>query len=147
MKIEDPAVAELLSLAAMTLATTGADGAPHAAPVYFATDAELIFYFFSDPDSQHAQDLEHCPEAAAAIYPECHGWEEIRGLQLRGQARRLETGQAWEAAWQVYTAKFPFVLAMRDLIAKSEFYALRPRWIRLVDNRRGFGFKQEWGSP
>jgi len=147
MQIDDPALAELLSLAAMTLATVGADGAPHAAPVYFATDAKLNFYFFSDPGSQHAHDLARCPQAAAAIYPECYGWQEIRGLQLRGEARRLEVGPAWEVAWQVYSAKLPFVLAMRDLIAKSEFYTLQPRWIRLVDNRRGFGFRQEWGVP
>ncbi len=139
--------ADLLSLSTMTLATTGADGDPHAAPVYFAADTDLTLYFFSAPDSQHGQDLRHNPRAAAAIYPECFGWEDIRGLQLRGLVMRLDRGPAWEAAWAVYVAKFPFVAALKVIVAMNELYAFRPRWIRLVDNRRGFGFKQEWALP
>jgi uncharacterized protein YhbP (UPF0306 family) len=128
----------------MTLATTGPDGQPHAAPVYFAADEALRLYFFSGEDSRHGQDLAADPRLAAAIYPECFGWQAIRGLQLRGTARPVPPGAEWEAGWQCYTTKFPFVVEMKEAVASTRLYIFVPQWVRLVDNRQGFGFKQEW---
>jgi uncharacterized protein YhbP (UPF0306 family) len=131
----------------MTLATVGAEGAPHAAPVYFAAEAGQRFYFFSDPASQHAIDLAQNPRAAAAIYPEVSGWTEIRGLQLRGAVQAVPTGPDWQAGWACYQAKFPFVAALKPLVARNQLYVFTPNWLRLVDNRQGFGYKQEWTLP
>jgi hypothetical protein len=139
---------DLLQLSTMTLATANAAGAAHAAPVYFAACQNpalpLELYFFSAPDSRHAQDLAASPHAAAAIYPETMGWEDIRGLQMHGMVRQLSAGTAWDAAWLVYLEKFPFTGEMKAVISRNLLYALCPSWVRLVDNRQGFGFKQEW---
>ena len=144
---------ELLSLSSMTLATTGLTGQPHAAPVYFAAHPtrtgdeaipSLSFFFFSDPQSQHGKDLAQDRRAAAAIYPECQDWQEIRGLQMRGQVLELKDESQWERAWKIYQQKFPFVAGMKEIVARNRLYAFIPDWLRLVDNRRGFGFKQEW---
>lgn len=134
----------LLSLSTMTLATRAADGAPHAAPVYFAADDDLRFYFFSEADSQHAQDLAIDPRAAAALYPEATGWQDIRGVQLRGLAKPVGGGPQREAAWERYKAKFPFVQSLKSIVARNELFVFVPHWVRMVDNRLGFGFKQEW---
>ncbi len=131
----------------MTLATTGADGEAHAAAVYFAAAEDLKLYFFSAADSQHSLDLKLHPQAAAAIYPQATGWQAIRGLQLRGRAEMLPPGAEWQAAWEVYAGKFPFVKALKAIVLSNALYAFTPRWLRLVDNRRGFGFKQEWDLP
>jgi uncharacterized protein YhbP (UPF0306 family) len=147
MSVKDSAVSELLGLATMTLATTGADGEAHAAAVYFASSEDLTLYFFSAADSQHSQDLVHHPQAAAAIYPEVSGWQAIRGLQLRGRVAPLARGEAWQSAWELYAGKFPFVKDLKSIVASNRLYAFTPRWLRLVDNRRGFGFKQEWELP
>lgn len=128
----------------MTLATCSREGGPHAAPVYFAAGEGLRLYFFSEPDSQHGQDLEHDPQAAAALFPETTGWQDIRGLQLRGLARTVPLGAEWEAAWGLYLEKFPFVSELKKVVARNTLYAFIPHWARLLDNRRGFGFKQEW---
>ena len=128
----------------MTLATSDQAGEPHAAAVYFASDDELNFYFFSDLQTQHGQDLALRPQCAIAIYPECQDWQDIRGLQLRGEVRPVQPGPEWEHAWAVYRSKFPFVSEMRELVAQNQLYVFIPTWVRLVDNRRGFGFKQEW---
>jgi hypothetical protein len=135
---------ELLDLAAMTLATMNEAGEPHAAPVYFAAGADLRLYFFSSPDSRHGQDLARSPQAASAIYPECFGWQEIRGVQMHGIVHKIEPGADWEHAWELYRAKFPFAAALGSEIARNALYAFTPHWIRLVDNRRGFGYKREW---
>ena len=138
---------DLLSLSTMTLATSGVYGSPHAAPVYFAADQALHLYFFSDPDSLHSRHLAENPRAAAAIYPECHDWRDIRGLQLHGQVHPVPPGPEWDAAWELYAAKFPFVSELRLVVEVNVLYGLTPGWVRLVDNRRGFGFKQEWDLP
>jgi uncharacterized protein len=145
--VNQRALAELLAVSTLTLATTGPGGEPHAAPVYFAVAGELRLYFFSDPHSRHSQDLDGDPRAAAAIYPECEGWQDIRGLQLRGEVWPVVPGAEWDQAWKAYLQKFPFVGKLQAVVARNQLYVLRPEWIRLVDNRQGFGFKEEWTLP
>jgi 4-hydroxy-3-polyprenylbenzoate decarboxylase len=135
--------AELLALPAMTLATASEDGAVHAAAVYFAAGPDNCLVFFSEPDSQHARDLAANPQAAATIQPQVSAYTEIRGLQLRGRVRPLAPGPEWEQAFALYQAKFAFVAGLADVLAKNTLYQFTPGWIRLVDNRRGFGFKEE----
>lgn len=135
---------DLLELPALTLATTGETGEPHAAAVYFAADQRLDLYFFSAPSSQHSLDLARDPRAAVSLYIESRSWQEIRGLQMRGIVSQVEPGSSWEQAWRLYLAKFPFVSEMQAEVARTRLYLFRPDWIRLFDNRKGFGYKQEW---
>jgi hypothetical protein len=137
-------ITEFLLISTLTIATSDQGGEPHAAAVYFVADQALNIFFFSDPLSQHAQDVVQRPQAAIVIYPDCQDWQEIRGLQMRGEVRPIDPGVEWESAWLNYINKFPFVSALRELVARNQLYAFSPDWIRLVDNRRGFGFKQEW---
>ena len=140
-------VSDLLSVSTMTLATSGGSGEPHAAPVYFVAGENRTLYFFSDPESQHSRDLAQNPRAASAVYPESFDWQDIRGLQMHGEVYPVPAGAEWEAAWRVYAAKFPFVIALKAVVARNRLYAFAPHWIRLVDNRRSFGFKKEWSVP
>jgi uncharacterized protein YhbP (UPF0306 family) len=135
---------DLLQITTMALATTGEGGEPHSASVFFAADERLFLHFFSDPGSQHSVDLAREPRAAVTFYPEDQRWQEIRGLQMRGAVYSTRPGPDWEHAWRVYSAKFPFVTELKDVVARNQFYAFVPGWIRLVDNRRGFGYKEEW---
>jgi uncharacterized protein YhbP (UPF0306 family) len=63
---------------------------------------------------------------------------------MRGEVRAVETGLEWDAAWKIYTAKFPFVSELKAVVERTRLYVFEPHWVRLVDNRQGFGFKQEW---
>jgi len=132
------------SVSAMTLATTDERGNPHATPVYFVADEDFHLYFFSEIKSIHCQHVAQNPHAAAAIYPESQGWRDIRGLQLRGEVRLVESTQEWNSAWARYQGKFPFVRALKAVVAQNHLYVFIPSWIRLVDNAQGFGYKQEW---
>jgi len=145
MDKQDTDYTELLDYTTMTLSTADPDGQPHAAPVYFAAQTgPLRLYFFSDPSSQHIQDAMASQRAAAAIYPACYDYQDIRGLQLHGLVRLVERGAEWDLAWDLYQAKFPFVRHLKPVVARNSLYVFSPSWVRLVDNRRGFGFKQEW---
>lgn len=136
-----------------TLATTGPAG-PWAATVFYASDARLRLYFVSDPRTRHGRDLDGHPEAAAAINADCPDWTDILGLQLTGSTTTC-TGRDREQALDLYLAKFPAVRALieqpgsadaaviAERLAAATLYCLTPRWIRLIDNGRGFGFKEE----
>jgi uncharacterized protein YhbP (UPF0306 family) len=141
--------AELLALPLVTLATVGADGAPHAASVYFAADADaeggsLHLYFFSSAASQHGRDLAANPAAALTLSPVVEGWRDIYGMQMRGEAHPVPAGPQWEHAFQLYLARFPFAARLKQVIARNTLYVFTPQWLRLVDNSRGFGFTEEW---
>ena len=137
--------ADLWDLPAMTLATVGANGAPHAAAVYFAADEDRRnLYFLSSAGSQHSQDLITRPHAAAEIHPLVESWQEIQGLQLHGKVHAIPAGETWEQAWARYLVKFPFTGNLKDIVAKNSLYTFRPDWIRLIDNRLGFGHQEEW---
>ncbi len=141
---EDEAVLELLSISTMTLATSSRAGESHAAPVFFAAEADLHLVFFSDPDSVHVRHAIEDPRMAAAIYPVVTDWTRIRGLQVVGTFAPIPSGAAWDAAWDAYRRKFPIVAELAEIVEGNWLYGLRPGWIRLVDNRRGFGYRREW---
>jgi 4-hydroxy-3-polyprenylbenzoate decarboxylase len=144
-KPQETTMTETWQQPAMTLATTGADGFPHAAAVYFASDEEQRrLYFFSDPNSQHGQDLTIRPQAAAAIYPPEEHWQAICGLQLRGEVHPAAPGEEWEEGWRHYLVKFPFVGEMKEILEKNALYVFQPNWGRWIDNRQEFGHKEEW---
>lgn len=135
---------DLLALNTMSLATSGIEGEPHAAAVYFSASPDLDFYFLSESSSQHCRDLAVNPLAAVTIQAEYNRWQDIRGLQMRGRVKKIKSGEAWQGGWETYRQKFPFVNGLASLLLRHHLYVFNPTWIRLVDNRRSFGFKQEW---
>jgi uncharacterized protein YhbP (UPF0306 family) len=135
-----------------TIATTGPAG-PWAAAVFYASDPELRLYFVSDPRTRHGRDLAADPSAAATIHPDCSSWRQIRGLQIDGRVALLG-GHERADGLALYLARFPEVQALaREPGDKDEqriarrldtagLYRLTPVSIRLIDNTRGFGFRQ-----
>jgi uncharacterized protein YhbP (UPF0306 family) len=127
----------------MVLATRMPDGTPRATPVFFATDESLRLIFLSDPQSVHSRNLTASPHASAAMYPEEGDWRRLRGVQMTGRARVLDGAEA-DAARRTYARRFPFVAELASAMAATRICAFTPSWVRLIDNRRGFGFQQEW---
>jgi uncharacterized protein len=142
---DDPAIRELLTaVSTMTLATVDPQGEAHASPVFFAADDNGRLYFFSDVTSAHARYAERSSRIAAAIHRETHDPDAIHGLQIHGLMRRVEQGADRDRAWSAYRERFPFIHRYASLVNRSALFVIEPDWIRLVDNRRGFGFKREW---
>jgi uncharacterized protein YhbP (UPF0306 family) len=120
----------------MTLATADADGTPHCASLFYAYDPDRnVFVFASDPDTVHARQMAVRPETAAAIHLETETVGKVRGLQLHGRVRKTE---AKEDAG-VYFSAFPYARVMRPVLWRFE-----PSWMKLTDNRLGFGKKLVW---
>jgi len=129
----------------LSLATVDAAGLPHAASLFFAEEENLSLIFVSEPTVLHSRNVASQPRVSATIAADGQLWQGIRGVQLEGGCALLSEAEA-QAAWEVYGAKFPFVKQDETLarrLRESGFYRIRPAWIRLVDNTRGFGFKEE----
>ncbi len=135
----------------LTLATIAPGGAPSAAAVFYAADAELNLYFLSEAGTEHVENMHARPLVAATIQADGQAWRQIRGLQLRGTAERVP---AQELAHAVATfgraqdflagalAGGPGPLVLAGPLARAGFWVIRPVWLRLVDNTVRFGFKE-----
>lgn len=132
-----------------TLATAGA-GRPWAAAVFYAS-RDLTLYFVSDPASRHCRNLHDHPTAAVAIHENYDDWRQIQGVQLEGTVDAVPANEL-PGALRAYSAKFPFVKEMltpqglfrvRGRTLTARFYRLSPMRILLLDNRRGFGHREE----
>lgn len=127
----------------MTLATVDSEGQPQAAALFFAMEADGSLIFVSGAKSRHGLNLAADSRAAVTIHGETWDWREIAGVQMEGEVSLVPAGTSWERAWEVYKAKFPFVVEFEDEASRSEFYRFVPEWIRLIDNRVQFGHKEE----
>ncbi len=71
----------------LTLATTNADGSPHACDLFF-THEDSTFYFLSDPKTRHVNFLRDA-RVSATIHGASQGWQDIRGAKSSGKCRAL----------------------------------------------------------
>lgn len=142
MELEDRVCRYLEGHDVLTLATVDEVG-PWATPLFYVSDDALDLFFLSDPTTRHCQAIARNPKVSAAIHGEFTAWTDIRGLQLEGRAHPVDDEQADERIFARYTAKFPFALPLISLDGPHRFYRIRPRWLRLIDNSRGLGFKEE----
>lgn len=161
MKLPSHIRAFLQSHDTLTLATTGPDGRPHAAAVFYALDESDRLLFLSAQTSRHSQNIVHTAQVAGTVQADGQRWSEIRGVQLEGTARLLEEAGEVAAGATAYLARFSFLLEFKSLLQShsspangltgihralqdSRLYELRPRWVRMIDNTRGFGHKEEY---
>lgn len=136
-----------IAIEPMTLATVDAQGAPHAATVYFAPDEALSLYYFSDADTLHGRHVRDNPSAAAAMQTRPHMWQQIRGVQLHGRVEAVTDTDAWNHAWQCYEAKFPRIKDVENMLRDLQLYRFTPTWVRLIDYSIHYGHEVETDWP
>src|SRR5512145_2559099 len=73
----------------LALATVNADGQPEVTPVFYVSDEALALYWLSATSSRHSLNLTSQPRVAATIYPAVWGWNDIRGVQVEGEAQAV----------------------------------------------------------
>ncbi len=127
----------------MVLATAGEDGRAAAAPLFYVPGEGLELYWLSSEASRHSRNLAARPDAAAAVFRSVTRWEEIRGVQMEGEARAVRDPAERERVLARYRERFGLGPEFEGAIGESTLYVFRPRWVRYVDNSEGFGFKVE----
>ncbi len=142
------------AVSTLTLATCD-KGVPWAATVFFAADSKFNLYFVSDHRTQHGRDMAANEQVAATINPDCDNWHAVAGLQIRGTVSIVD-GVERAKALVLYFKKFPQIDALfakpegehEETIAArlkaANFYKIKPEMIRVIDNEKGFGYREEF---
>ncbi|WP_052865985.1 pyridoxamine 5'-phosphate oxidase family protein [Streptomyces niger] len=136
----------------MTLAYTDDDGPQACAVLYAATDGPApVLLFVTSESTRHGRALAAAHPAAPVAFTaqrDDQEWSGLTGVQGRGTCRRLD-GAERRRAWRAYADRFPYVALspkLRSAMDHTAFWELRPTWLRLIDNARGFGHKEEWSG-
>jgi len=122
----------------LTLATSY-KGLPWVANCFYAYMEERnILVFTSDRNTKHISDLEEGNRVAASIVLETNVIGLIQGIQLLGILTEPE-GEMLKAANTAYLKRFPFAALM-----ETRLWILEPDYMKMTDNRLGFGKKLIW---
>jgi len=114
---------------------TSRDGFPYATPLFYAyDDARNCFVFASGGETEHTAQMTANPSVAAGIALETDSVGKIQGLQCRGRVLPSDAADA-----HCYFSRFPYAKVMRPTL-----WRLEPAWMKLTDNRLGFGKKLVW---
>ena len=150
MSLSDPELKQAILTAltghtVLSIATQG-DSGPHAVSVMYAHQA-FDLYWLSDPNTEHSKHLENDNRCAVTIARQYDAFENIMGLQMSGHGRRLDKGAQADDGFTLLTDRYAFLktFAAGELarhLGKMAVYRFRPQRITLIDNSRGFGFKQ-----
>jgi uncharacterized protein len=118
------------------------DNIPYCATCYYAwLDGQNQFIFTSDQETRHVRDVVEGNNyrVAGAIALETRIVGKIRGIQFTGEIKAL-VGDELAIAKARYLKRFPIARLMPEL----HLWSLRPDFIKMTDNRLGFGKKLIW---
>jgi uncharacterized protein len=139
----DPKIARFLrSHHVLTLSTCSDEGSWTAHCFYAWMPDHQAVVFTSDPDTRHGQNMLKNPSVSGGICLETKVIGMIRGVQLTGRSYSCDGSNlpvAAAACRNAYLLKFPFALA-----AKLDLWVLSIDYIKMTDNRLGFGKKLIW---
>ena len=122
----------------LTLSTV-ADGMPHCCNLFYAYDPQRnLFAVTSSDETLHARQARQNPRIAASVVLETRVVGKVQGLQIRGTMMPAEA-ETLPSVRKVYLGRFPYAAAV-----KLELWTIRPDFMKLTDNRLGFGKKIVW---
>ncbi len=127
----------------VALGTVDAEGQPESAPVFYVSDDQFNLYWLSATHVNHSMNISERKQVAGSIYPTTWQWQEIVGLQMKGEARVISDDRIREQILQLYLRKFRLPPTFDSAIAASTLYVFRPSWVRWVNNSVEFGYKAE----
>lgn len=144
-ELEATILEELRDHTVLSLAVNSEDG-PHAVSLMYANDGFDI-YWLSDPKTRHSNYLASSSSASVTIAAQHKDFQEIHGLQMEGDAYRISDPGEESAAFDLLVARFPFLNKfgagnLARHLGAAAIYLFRPVTLTLIDNSRGFGFKQ-----
>lgn len=115
------------------------DNQPYIAHCFYAYDKKNnVFYFTSDPATRHGNEFVINDLAAAGIALETTTIGKIQGLQMTGRVVALE-GEDLKRSKKKYLRAFPYALLKLETM-----WGFYPNFMKLTDNRLGFGTKLKW---
>ena len=118
---------------------TVSDRGPWCASCFYAWDEENnTLVITTDPVTRHGAEFLTNPIVAGTIALETWRVGRIRGIQFTGMVKEPQ-GEELVRARKIYLRRFPYA-ALADI----HLWVISPDYIKLTDNRLGFGKKIIW---
>lgn len=105
---------------------------------YLFDDEEIAFYLLSDASTRHGQLIGQQAQTAGTINGQPKNIALIRGIQFRGEIRRLNEDEA-AGPRSRYNTLFPIARAM-----PAPMWVIQLDELKMTDNTLGFGKKLHW---
>jgi len=122
----------------LTLATSN-NNMPYCANCFYTyLEEENIFVFTSDEDTKHIKDVVTQNYVAGSIVLETKIVGKIQGIQFNGNLYKPKE-ELLKKAKKKYMRAFPYAVLM-----KTTLWVLDLNFIKMTDNRLGFGKKLIW---
>jgi len=121
-----------------TLATSNENKPYTCSCFYVYLVKENLFVFTSDHTTKHIGDVVNNKHVAGAVALETSMIGKIQGIQFTGIISELD-GEILKIATSAYLKKFP-IAHLKDLL----LWGVEPDFIKMTDNRLGFGKKLIW---
>jgi len=124
MNIENLIREYLPTVLHMSLATS-ADNKPWVSEVHFAYDDELNFYFFSDTNRRHCEELRANKYVSGNIVRQHGADEKPSGVYFEGEAEQLEHVDTEDIAYKTYVERYPNFHSWHNLGTKGRLYKIK----------------------
>ena len=125
----------------MTIATVGNEQISAAAVFYVPIKKGTSLIFVSSEKSEHITNSKENKHCAATIQEDGLEWNAIKGVQIKGNIILAK-----EKYWINYFEKYDYIKSDKTLsyaLEKVNLYELKIKWVRLIDNSKGFGNREE----
>ena len=146
-EIIDPKIVEFIKEHHVLTLATSINNKPYCATMFYisqfndnANPKSMCFIFTSDNETRHAQEATENKHIAGAIALETSIVGKIQGIQFTGIIEKLE-GKKLKDAKISYIKKFPVAA-----LATLHLWEIEVEFIKLTDNRLGFGKKLIWSK-
>lgn len=122
----------------LTIATSVNNEPWCASCFYVYLEEENALIFTTDAGTRHGKEFIVNPSVSGSVVLETLIIGKIRGIQFTGSVSELQ-GRMLEKAKKAYIKRFP-VASIMD----THFWAVELNYIKMTDNRFGFGKKLIW---
>jgi len=122
----------------LTLAVSN-NNIPYCANCFYVfSDNDEMLIFTSDKETRHISDTNENNNVAGSIVLETKQIGKIQGIQFNGKITELR-GDILKKANRKYLKKYPYAI-----LAKTTMWGVKLNYIKMTDNRLGFGKKLIW---
>jgi uncharacterized protein len=124
----------------LTIATTAGNEPWCANCFYVYLEEENSLVFTTDGETRHGKEFIENPIVAGSVVLETMVLGKIRGIQFQGTISEPQ-GEMLSRAKTSYLKRFPIAILM-----DTRLWVVRLTYIKMTDNRLGFGKKIVWAS-
>ena len=112
----------------LSLATASKDGRPHAAPIFYVSENQKLYFSMAD-GAESTRNIEANPVASVSVADVPQDWGKARGLQITGPVSKA-SGEEQSRAAELFKQQFTFL----ENVDQYTFFRLDPEEIHYIHN-------------